>query len=124
MDEPIDREKYKKMLIEERERIRKEIDEIESIIGYYDTEVGHSELADYDNHPADAGSDTFEKEKDIALLDNYRDILGKIDEALGKIERGTYGICDRCGRRISEGRLEVIPYAIYCVECQDIIEGQ
>jgi len=119
-----DFERYRKKLLAERDRVRKEMEETEQEISEFDTRGGQSELADYDNHPADAGSDTFEKEKDLALLDNYRDVLGKIDEALGKIERGTYGICDRCGREIPKGRLDIIPYAIYCVECQEIIEGQ
>jgi RNA polymerase-binding transcription factor DksA len=100
------------------------MEDTERDISEFDSGGGQSELADYDNHPADAGSETFEKEKDVAILDNYRDVLGKMDEALGKIDRGTYGNCDRCGREIMKGRLDAIPYAIYCVECQDIIEGQ
>lgn len=119
-----DVEKYRKRLLQEKDRIHAEIELLEKEISYSDTQTGQSELADYDNHPADAGTDTFEKEKDLAVRDNFREILGKIDEAMGKIERGTYGECDRCGREISKGRLDAIPYAIYCVECQDIIEGR
>ena len=55
------------------------------------------ELADYDNHPADAASETFERTKDHALDENFREIIERIDEALRKIEDGTYGVCDRCG---------------------------
>ena len=117
-------EKYRGKLHAERDRIHAEMELLEQDISYGDTRSGQSELSDYDNHPADAGTDTFEKEKDLAVRDNYRDILGRIDEALGKIERGTYGVCDRCGRDIMVGRLDAIPYAIYCVECQDIIEGR
>jgi len=117
-------EKYRGKLHAERDRIHAEMELLEQDISYGDTRGGQSELSDYDNHPADAGTDTFEKEKDLAVRDNYHDILGRIDEALGKIERGTYGVCDRCGRDIMVGRLDAIPYAIYCVECQDIIEGR
>lgn len=120
----IDVEKYRKKLIEERNRIREDMEALDRDITYGDTLSGQSELADYDNHPADAGTDTFEKEKDLAVRDNYRDVIGRIDEAIGKIDRGTYGECDRCGREIMKGRLDAIPYAIYCVECQDIIEGR
>jgi RNA polymerase-binding protein DksA len=116
--------KYRKMLAAERGRIHKEMEAVEQEISYDDTGSARGELADYDNHPADAATDTFEKEKDVAIRDNFRDILGRIDETLGKIERGTYGECDRCGREISKQRLDVVPYAIYCVECQDIIEGR
>jgi len=117
-------EKYRKMLLRERDQIRKELEAIEQDISYADTGSGQSELANYDQHPADAGTDTFEKEKDLAIRDNWRDIVGRIDEALGKIERGTYGECGRCGREIPKARLAALPHAMYCVECQDIIEGE
>ena len=116
-------DRYRKMLEQERQRFHDEIEVMEDRIGYGDTASGQSELADYDNHPGDMGTDTFEKEKDVSLRDNMRSVVGRIDEALGKIDRGTYGECDRCGREISIGRLDAVPWAIYCVECQDIIEG-
>ena len=119
----LDPEKYRKALLKERDRLRKEIELIERDISYADTRAGQSELANYDQHPADAGTETFEKEKDLAIRDSLREILGRIDEAMGKIERGTYGECDRCGRQIPKARLNAVPQAIYCVECQDIIEG-
>lgn len=117
-------EKYRKKLLKERERIHAEMEDIEQDIAYDDTRLGQSELADYDNHPADTGTETFIKERDLAVRDSFRDILGRIDEAMGKIDRGTYGTCDRCGRQITKGRLDTVPYAIYCVGCQDIIEGR
>jgi len=116
-------ERYRRILEKERQRIRREIELMEQTISYGDTGSGQSELANYDNHPADTGSETFEKEKDLALRDNLRNMIGKIDEAVGKIDRGTYGTCDRCGRGITTGRLNAVPYAIYCVECQDVVEG-
>jgi RNA polymerase-binding protein DksA len=119
----LDPEKYRKMLLQERERLHKEIEYIEQDVSYSDA-GGTSELADYDQHPADTGSETYEREKDLAIRDSWREIIGRIDEALGEIDRGTYGQCDRCGRDIPKERLDAIPYAIYCVECQDIIEGR
>lgn len=115
--------KFRKLLEEERARIHREIEGVEQAIGLDDDHIGQGELADYDQHPADAASDTFEKEKDLAVRDSLRETIGRIDEALGKLERGTYGSCDRCGRDIPVGRLEAVPHAIYCVECQDIVEG-
>ncbi|MHB0912263.1 MAG: TraR/DksA C4-type zinc finger protein [Armatimonadota bacterium] len=117
----LDTEKYRKLLLSEREEIHREIEQIEARID--DTEQAQGELADYDNHPADAGTNTFTKERDLAVRDSWRDHLGRVDEALGKIERGTYGTCDRCGREISKGRLDAMPDSIFCVQCQDIIEG-
>jgi len=120
----LDVEKYRTLLLQERARIHGDIEALDDSISYDDTGTGQSELADYDQHPADAGTDTFEKEKDLAVRDNWRGIIGQIDEALGKIDRGTYGICDRCGREISEARLGANPHAIYCVDCQGMIEGR
>ena len=115
-------EKYRKLLAEERDRIHREMQSIEEGLSYSETVSDQSELADYDQHPADAGTDTFEKEKDVSVLNSWRDTIGRIDEALDKLERGTYGQCDRCGREISEARLNAMPHAIYCMECQAIIE--
>jgi len=116
-------DKYQKMLMEERDRLNKEIEIIEKSISSDEAENGRSELADYDQHEADAGTDTFMKERDLSVLDSWREVRGKIDEALGKIQRGTYGECDRCGREISEARLNAVPHALFCVECQEIVEG-
>lgn len=116
-------DKYEKMLHDEHDRIHREMEVIEQTISYDDSGMGQSELADYDQHPADAATDTFEKEKDLAVRDAFRDTLGRIDEALGKLARGAYGICDRCGRDIPIQRLDALPHAIYCVECQDMVEG-
>ena len=119
----LDSEKFRKLLEEERDRIHREVEAIEQSINSDEARMGQSELADYDQHPADAATDTFEKEKDLAVRDAFREALGRIHEAMGKLARGTYGLCDRCGRDIPTGRLEALPHAIYCVECQDIVEG-
>ncbi len=116
-------ERYRRVLEKERQRITREMELLEEAISYGDTGSGQSELANYDNHPADAGTDTFEKEKDLALRENLRSMINKIGEALAKMDRGTYGICDRCDREIAIGRLDAVPYATYCVECQSIVEG-
>jgi len=117
-------EKYRKLLLAERKRIHNELQIVEGEISYSDTGSGQSELAHYDNHPADDATDTFEKEKDLSVADSWREIMGRIDEALDKIERGTYGLCDRCGKEIGEARLKALPHAIFCTGCQDAIEGQ
>lgn len=85
-------------------------------------EVG--EVVDVDmNHPADAGSETFERTKDLALRANVGGMLAQIDLALAKLDAGTYGKCDRCGQPISPARLEALPYATLCVACQDRVEN-
>lgn len=72
----------------------------------------------YDNHPADAGSETFEREKDLGLYLGYRRRLQQIDEALGRMEQGSYGTCRGCGRPIPPARLAAVPDATLCHACK------
>ncbi len=81
------------------------------------------ELNDFDpNHPADAATETFLHEQDLALGQNAKDILGRIERALQKLDEGTYGICDRTHKPIPVERLEAIPYATLTVEAQALQE--
>lgn len=74
------------------------------------------ELSAYDNHPADLGTEMFERSKDIALNENAERHLTDLNEALQRIENGEYGVCRTCGKPIPYERLEAIPTAAYCVE--------
>ena len=76
------------------------------------------ELSSYDNHPADLGSETHERSKDLALLDNARELRRKVKAALRRIEEGTYGRCVSCGADIQLARLEALPYVELCLDCQ------
>lgn len=82
------------------------------------------ELSTYDNHPADLGSETFERSKDSALVDNALVMLDRIDAALGKMEQGNYGLCEGCGKQISTARLNAVPYATRCLDCQQQVEQE
>lgn len=75
-----------------------------------------SELSAIDNHPADIGSETFERGKDLALNDHAELQLTVIQEALSKLENGTYGCCETCGQPIPYERLQAIPETPYCRE--------
>lgn len=74
------------------------------------------ELSNYDNHPADQGTELFEREKDIALREHTERGLEEINQALERIEEGTYGICEICHENIPIERLEAHPTALRCVE--------
>jgi YteA family regulatory protein len=77
-----------------------------------------SELSMYDNHPADLGDAIFERSKDTALRGNELLLLERVEHALAKIDAGTYGICDRCRQPIDISRLQALPMAALCIECQ------
>lgn len=105
----------KKRLQKEREELEKQFAEIEqSSFGTPQSEI--SGEASFDEEYADSGSFTFERERDLSLSNNIRDLMEKIDRALGRIESGTYGLCERCGRPIEKPRIKALPYASLCIK--------
>jgi RNA polymerase-binding protein DksA len=69
-----------------------------------------------DDESADAGTATFEREKDLSIENNVRDLLQKIERALKRVDAGTYGICDRCGKPIEKARIKALPYVDLCIK--------
>jgi RNA polymerase-binding protein DksA len=70
----------------------------------------------FDEEFADAGTATFERERDLSLSNNMKDLLEKIERALERIEDGTYGLCERCGNPIEKARMKALPYAHLCIK--------
>src|ERR671911_1055543 len=70
----------------------------------------------FDEENADAGTFTFERERDLSIENNVRDLMGKIHRALARMDDGTYGICSRCGKPIEKARLKALPYADLCIK--------
>jgi YteA family regulatory protein len=123
----MDREKLnqlKERLLDEKERLATELQNSENFQLAQTMSESISELSVYDNHPADIASETFEREKDLAILNISHEVQQKIDEALENIEKGVYGICESCGREIDVGRLEAVPYTTFCIRCQHEEEGE
>jgi RNA polymerase-binding transcription factor DksA len=83
-----------------------------------------SEASAFGMHQADAGSDSYDRDFALSLLSQEQDALYEIDEALKRIELGTYGICEMSGKVIMKARLEALPFARYTVECQSEVERQ
>src|SRR6202047_1150897 len=83
-----------------------------------------SEASAFGMHQADAGSDAYDRDLALSLLSQEQDALYEIDQALKRIEIGTYGTCEMSGKPISHARLEAIPFARFTVECQTQIEKQ
>jgi len=117
MSHKLDLAKFRKMLLADKERLDRE-----RHLHQTDDSGSGVELSNYDNHPADAASETYERTKDLAIEQNFREMIEGIDEALRKIDAGTYGLCDRCGQPINIERLKVIPSATLCIECQETME--
>jgi YteA family regulatory protein len=101
-------------LLEEKQDIEERVQEHYGLREQMATSL--QEFSMYDNHPADIGSEMFEREKDLALDSLDRETLKEIDQALTRMEEGTYGICTVCGEAIPEERLEALPQAQTCKE--------
>ena len=83
-----------------------------------------SEASAFGMHQADAGSDAYDRDFALSLLSQEQDALYEIDQALKRIELGTYGICEMSNKPIPHARLEAIPFARFTVECQSQLEKQ
>ena len=83
-----------------------------------------SEASAFGMHQADAGSDAYDRDFALSLLSQEQDALYEIDQALKRIELGTYGKCEMSGKAIPRARLEAIPFARFTVECQSQLEKQ
>lgn len=76
------------------------------------------------NHIAEDGSSVTESERIVVVSEDLQDILAQVNAALERMDDGTYGQCQRCGRSIAAARLEAFPYVAYCIECQALIERE
>ncbi len=115
--------KFRDQLLTELTRLEAELQEIERRTARMDESDRASELSAYEDHPADLASETFEREKDLAIGESVEHLLHKVISALDKIDRGTYGLCDACGRPIKKARLKALPFATLCLECQGRLES-
>jgi DnaK suppressor protein len=102
-------------LLKERSDLQAQLDELEASTFSANQSEITGEMG-YDEEPADAGTATFEREKDLSLVNNIHDLMDRIDKALGKMDDGTYGLCDRCGKPIEKLRLKALPYANLCLK--------
>ena len=113
----IDVDRFREALLEERRRVEAAIENIHADHpGSISDETG--EDAVYDNHLADTATETYDRELDYTLEENSEHVLAEIDGALKRIEEGTYGVCSNCGKPIPEARLEALPWATLCIDCQ------
>jgi RNA polymerase-binding transcription factor DksA len=102
---------------EARRRLEAEKERVGALIAEQRTEIDgevtadDSELSDYDQHPADSASDTFEREKDLGLLDDLEAELAEVEAAIERIDNGTYGVDEVTGEPIDPARLDAVPTA-------------
>lgn len=112
---PVDTNRFRDLLLEERDRVKAAIDYLhQENPGSIEDETG--EQTHFDQHLADAATITFDRELDYTLEDNSEAMLSRIEDALKRIEAGTYGVCRICGKEIPEERLEARPWTDLCID--------
>jgi RNA polymerase-binding transcription factor DksA len=120
----IDLDHYREVLEAERNRLR---DALQKLDAQDETggEAGETgEIANYDQHMADQGTELFLREQDEAIHIGLRGELDQVEAAWNKMQNGTYGYCERCNQEIPAERLEILPFAIYCLKCADELEAR
>ncbi|MEX2324681.1 MAG: TraR/DksA C4-type zinc finger protein [Nitriliruptoraceae bacterium] len=100
-------------LLEERAQLLSQVEELDA-----EADIKNWRDAGFDDDPADSGSASFERETAQSLSNHARGLLTQIDDAVRRIDAGTYGKCERCGKLIEKARLEALPYATLCMECK------
>ena len=117
-----DVESLKQALLDKRREIFQNVFEIEGETLKKSRLDASGDLSSMPIHMADIGTDNYEQEFALDLMDSERKILREIDMALDRIEEGTYGICEGTGQPISKARLKAQPWARYCVEYARMVE--
>ncbi len=115
----MDNDLARQRLAEERERlvgVRSTFDD--EHLGEQTESESSGELSSYDQHQADMGTETFEREKDLSILEQVEAELGDIEHALRRLDEGTYGTCEIDGKPIPDDRLEAMPATRMCLEHQ------
>jgi DnaK suppressor protein len=106
---------------EVRSELETEIAELNAEIAKAESEIAErmgDAVADAGDDPADTGAKTYQREHDLALTHNARELLAQNERALARIEAGTYGVCESCDKAIGKARLQAFPRATLCVECK------
>lgn len=113
----MDADEARNLLAEEHDRLRGIRDDLAGLRDESQQDA-MEELSSYDQHQADVATETFDREKDLTILDNIEGELADVEHALQRLDDGTYGTCEACGKPIDDARLEAMPATRFCVDDQ------
>ena len=119
----MDQDEVRRRLDEERTRLeglREGFDDLHA----ESEDASLSELSSLDQHQADVGTETFNRERDLSILERVEAELADIDHAMRRLDEGSYGTCEACGKPIGDERLEAMPAARFCLEDQATAERE
>ncbi|MDD5610039.1 MAG: TraR/DksA C4-type zinc finger protein [Candidatus Omnitrophica bacterium] len=110
---------FKKLVLKKKSELIEQINHISEDTLKKSPKEASGDISSYTYHMADVATDTYDREFSMSLASNDRAIFYEIEDALKKIEDGTYGICEECKDFIAKVRLRAIPYARLCLKCQE-----
>ncbi len=117
-----DSKPYKERLLALRAQLRGDVSQMADAVLEKTLMQANGDLSSMPIHMADIGTDNFEREFTLTLMESKDLTLEQIEGALERIEDGIYGVCEKCDSRIPKTRLNAIPYAILCVKCASQLE--
>ena len=109
---------FKKLLLSLRERLVGKVDFMQGEALKKSRQDASGDLSNVPIHMADVGTDNYERDFTIELIQNGEESVRSIDTALEKIEEGAFGVCELCAKKINKDRLKAVPYAKLCIDCQ------
>ena len=115
---------YMDRLLALRARLRGDVSQMADATLKKSRTEGNGDLSSMPIHMADIGTDNFEQEFTLSLMESEEATLENIEAALERVEDGTYGLCEECGVKIPRKRLDAIPYTSLCVKCASQLERQ
>lgn len=113
-----ERQELREILLERRRLLVGDVNHMQDSSMKKSMAAASGDLSTVPYHMADVGTDNFEHEFTLGLIENEEEELREIDAALERIEETSYGVCETCEKPIPKGRLKVIPYARLCIDCK------
>ena len=110
---------FKELLLKKKTALMKGIEHIANDALKTSQRDATGDLSAYSLHMADMATDNYDREFSLSLADNEQKVLNRITQALEKIENKSFGLCELCNKKISKVRLRAVPYAEFCVPCQE-----
>jgi RNA polymerase-binding protein DksA len=109
---------FKKLILKRKEEVLEEIKHLSEDTLKKSQKDASGDISGYTYHMADVATDAYDREFSLGLASNEQNSLYELDDALKKIDEGTFGICEECNSLITKIRLKAVPYARLCVKCQ------
>ena len=119
----VELESYRTVLINLRARLRGDLDQMTDEALRRSQPESSGNLSNVPLHMADVGTENYDQEFTLSLIENEQATLEQVQEALGRVDSGTYGACEQCQEPIAKLRLQALPYTKHCIQCARKLES-